>query len=184
MTFHDSSGVFHLILINSFVVTLCQEASNGPLTIVTEADIFDRSKSNFIAKAFVILQSIWLVVRVFATKLERRLIFRHTTGLSTVACVFCAIVVYCFWQYEPSDVEHVTVVKTPTSIISGESKPWTRRTQVRGERQQVLLLAITYSILKKGIPRGRIGHFTLDESQGLGCIRYSRAQVMDSIASS
>jgi hypothetical protein len=82
------------------VVTLLE---NRQITLPTKAEIEDRSKSDWLAKALVLVQTLWFVMQCIARQLERL----PTTELEIVTLAYGAISFGMFiaWWDKPVNVE-------------------------------------------------------------------------------
>jgi hypothetical protein len=70
---------------------------------ITEREINDRSKGNFLSKSLVIVQTGWFVTQCIARRVQNLPI----TELEIVTLAFAALnfVTYGLWWYKPLDVE-------------------------------------------------------------------------------
>ena len=76
---------------------------NNQITLPTEAEIRDRSKSDSLAKTLVLIQTLWFVMQCIARRLERL----PTTELEIVTLAYAAISFGMFiaWWDKPRNVE-------------------------------------------------------------------------------
>lgn len=81
----------------------------GYLPDINPDDIRDKSKSDGLAKALVILQASWMLIQTVSRKVVGLPV--SLLEVNTVAHVFCAFVVYVLWWKKPREVREPTVLR-------------------------------------------------------------------------
>ncbi|EAW12093.1 uncharacterized protein ACLA_008530 [Aspergillus clavatus NRRL 1] len=107
----EGNDLVQLEELGIFPATKASDIKNRALPITTIDDIQDRSKSDSFTKFFALLQCAWLVIQSIAracaglpiTELE----------LTTLAFIFCALIMYWFWWDKPFDVQTPTILFCP-----------------------------------------------------------------------
>ena len=78
------------------------------LPFLTEAEIWDKSKANGLAKTIVCIQAAWFCTQCIARLAQRMPI--SLLELNTFAHAICALLVYVLWWHKPLDVHEPTVI--------------------------------------------------------------------------
>lgn len=81
----------------------------GYLPDINPDDIKDKSKSDGLAKALVILQASWMLIQTISRKIVHLPV--SLLEVNTVAHVFCAFVIYVLWWRKPREVREPTVLQ-------------------------------------------------------------------------
>lgn len=81
----------------------------GYLPDINPDDIKDKSKSDGLAKALVILQASWMLIQTISRKIVHLPV--SLLEVNTVAHVFCAFVIYVLWWKKPREVREPTVLQ-------------------------------------------------------------------------
>lgn len=81
----------------------------GYLPDINPDDIKDKSKSDGLAKAVVILQASWMLIQTISRKIVHLPV--SLLEVNTVAHVFCAFVIYVLWWRKPREVREPTVLQ-------------------------------------------------------------------------
>lgn len=81
----------------------------GHLPDINPDDIRDKSKSDGLAKALVILQASWMLIQTISRKIVHLPV--SLLEVNTVAHVFCAFVIYVLWWKKPREVREPTVLQ-------------------------------------------------------------------------
>src|SRR4051794_41047383 len=91
---------------------------HSSVSVITQEDINDKSKSDGLTKALALAQCIWLLVQLIARTSQGLAITE--LELSTGAFVFCAFIMYMLWWEKPFDMERrIIVTGTPPLFSSG-----------------------------------------------------------------
>ncbi|KAG8755021.1 hypothetical protein FRC14_004438 [Serendipita sp. 396] len=91
---------------------VCRLVDNGRLELPLEVEINDRSKSDWIAKSLVLLQTLWFVIQCIARKVNHL----PLTELEVVTLGYALLnfVIYVIWWNKPQKVER------PIRVFCGE----------------------------------------------------------------
>lgn len=116
-------------LVNSRQIAYLVEHSYMPFPDISEAEIWDRSKADTLAKAVTIVQASWLVIEILGRAIER--LETTTLELATASIVFCTLGTFYCWLQKPSDVQkgvilHIEVSSAQILTEAGNagSKPY------------------------------------------------------------
>jgi hypothetical protein len=96
---------------------------NGTISLPTEEEIQDRSKSDWLAKTIALLQTIWFVTQCIARSIESL----PTTELEIVTLAYTAINVGMFiaWWDKPRNVDHpIRVFQQPIEKDEAKTSDW------------------------------------------------------------
>ncbi|KAI9891057.1 MAG: hypothetical protein M1814_003408 [Vezdaea aestivalis] len=83
-------------------------ASLGLLPEISAEEIYDKSKSDGLAKAIVILQALWMFIQCIARPAQG--LYITLLEINTVAHILCAFIVFIFWWSKPRNVTQPTKV--------------------------------------------------------------------------
>ena len=84
------------------------------LPMISEKEIWDKSKADRFVKAVAFFQAIWLVAQVIARGIQHLAI--TPLELSTSALVTCAGATIFFWSHKPLNVETPTIIEIDRSL--------------------------------------------------------------------
>lgn len=87
---HDQES--HLTLTPEGVITL---AKHGHFINISLETVSDRSKANFIAKALVCAQVLWMIIQCIARKINGYPL--TLLEIHTMVHVVCALIIYSLW---------------------------------------------------------------------------------------
>jgi hypothetical protein len=113
------------------------------ITLPTEAEIQDKSKSDWIAKTLVLIQTLWFVMQCIARRLERL----PTTELEIVTLAYGVISfgMLIAWWDKPRNVEcPIRVSQEPTKGHATRSYQWWNRLTIIIVGQQDINLNLHY----------------------------------------
>ncbi|KAL8766497.1 MAG: hypothetical protein Q9209_006713 [Squamulea sp. 1 TL-2023] len=80
---------------------------------ISEKEIFDKSKADYVTKTIACLQTGWFVTECIARAIQKLPV--SPLELNTCAIILCTVTVYFFWLEKPLDVS------TPTTLTVRES---------------------------------------------------------------
>ncbi|KAL8691120.1 MAG: hypothetical protein Q9224_004250 [Gallowayella concinna] len=80
---------------------------------ISEKEIFDKSKADYVTKTIACLQTGWFVTECAARAIQKLPV--SPIELSTCAIILCTVTIYFFWLQKPLNVA------TPTTLTVGES---------------------------------------------------------------
>lgn len=83
-----------------------------------DSEIKDRAKADSFAKAFTVLQSMWVIFNIIARAAYHLPI--SPIEISTVAYVVCAVITYAAWWYKPKDMNTPIIIRLPYDRESDE----------------------------------------------------------------
>ncbi|CAG8887099.1 unnamed protein product [Penicillium egyptiacum] len=81
-------------------------------------EIEDRAKADSLAKAFTVLQSLWVICDVIGRAAYRLPV--TPLEISTVAYVVCAVIAYASWWHKPKDMNTPIVIHLPYALDGDE----------------------------------------------------------------
>lgn len=84
-------------------------AKTGLLPDLDEREIKDKSKTDGLAKALVLLQVTWMLLQTFGRMAS--LIPTSLLEVNTIGHIMCAFVVYLLWWSKPREIHEPTVLK-------------------------------------------------------------------------
>jgi len=96
---------------------------NGTISLSTEEEIQDRSKSDWLAKTIALLQTLWFVTQCIARRIESL----PTTELEIVTLAYTTINIGMFiaWWYKPRNVDRpIRVFQKPIEKYEAERINW------------------------------------------------------------
>ncbi|KAK2759317.1 hypothetical protein FQN54_002795 [Arachnomyces sp. PD_36] len=113
----DVRNIDILVEFNLFPATVSGETEGRSLPVVTEADIYDRAKSDSFSKAFACLQCGWLIIQSIARTSEGLPLTE--LELMTLAFIFTALIMYVLWWYKPYDAQRAIGLICPDDKATG-----------------------------------------------------------------
>lgn len=91
------------------LLELIRSEAVDPLTIITEEDIWDKSKGDFITKLLVLLQTTWFIVQCIARWMAKL----QVTELEVITLSFAClnIIAYILWWEKPQNINAGTRIE-------------------------------------------------------------------------
>ena len=87
---------------------------------VTEQEILDRSKADWVLKSLALIQASWFIAQVIGRAAQGLSV--TTLELFTLGIISCALVTYAAWWAKPFDVRTPTIVE-PKKPLPGDVEP-------------------------------------------------------------
>jgi hypothetical protein len=75
---------------------------------INPSGIKDKSKTDSLAKAIVLLQALWFLIQIIARIAQRLPI--SLLEVNTIGHVLCALVIYLLWWHKPREVGEPTIL--------------------------------------------------------------------------
>jgi hypothetical protein len=100
-------------LVNSRQLAYLVERGYMPFPDISEAEIWDRSKADTLAKAVTIVQASWLVIEILGRAIEK--LETTTLELAAASIVFCTLGTFYCWLHKPSDVQKGVILNIEVS---------------------------------------------------------------------
>ena len=122
------------------MTTIEELVKEGSLTLPTESEIEDRSKSDWLAKSLVLVQTSWFVIQCISRAAARL----PVTELELVTLAYATISfgIYLAWWDKPRNVAiPIRVFKRPDAEGEGEDGEW----EDRDSKKDNLVRTITHS---------------------------------------
>jgi hypothetical protein len=104
----------HRIRVRPEVLLKLFQRKAMPWPTLSDAEINDRSKADWIAKGLAIIQSLWFTTQLIGRWAQGLAV--TTLELFTFGIVICAIVTYIAWWEKPFDVQVPVVLQTKETI--------------------------------------------------------------------